>query len=68
MSDVEILKRLKRMRDNSDQKMQDLLWLKEHGIKIQADDGLTMEDRIQREYDSTQSLERTMAAIRSQLP
>lgn len=65
MTDGELLKLLQGMRDRCDKQMQDLLKLQDASVDLQAEDGRTLDDMIQQEFDATQRLERTMASIRS---
>lgn len=67
MTDQELLTVLKGLRDQADKQAQDLAKLKAAGVDVETDDGTTLDDMIQREYDASQRLERTMATIRSRL-
>jgi hypothetical protein len=62
-----MLKLLQGIKDRCDNQAADLARLKAAGVDVQDDDGITLDDMIQREYQAGQNIERAMLPIRDRV-
>jgi len=67
MTDAEVLKLLQAIKDRCDTQASDLAKLKAAGVDVQGDDGTTLDDMIQREYQAGQNVEKATRPIRDRI-
>lgn len=67
MTDVEMLKLLQAIKDRCDKQASDLATLEAAGVDVQADDGTTFDDMMQREYQAGQNIEKAIRTIRDRI-
>lgn len=67
MTAAEMLKLLQAIKDRCDKQASDLARLKAAGVDVEGDDGTTLDDMIQREYEAGQNIEKTMQPIRDRI-
>lgn len=67
MTDAEMLKLLQAIKDRCDKQAADLLTLEAAGVDVRSDDGITLKDMIEREYEAGQNIEKAMRPIRDRI-
>jgi len=67
MTDTDMLNLLQAIKDRCAKQATDLAKLKSVGVDVKSDDGTTLDDMIQREYDAEQNIEKAMQVIRGRI-
>lgn len=67
MTDTDMLNLLQAIKDRCTKQATDLAKLKSVGVDVKGDDGVTLDDMIQREYDAEQNIEKAMRPIRDRI-
>ena len=64
MTDAEMLEFLQAIKDRCDKQASDLATLKSLGVAVAGNDGITLDDMIERELQAAQNIENAMQPIR----